>query len=88
MTRNGVHILDSARKHSIPDEDILYALTEYEVEDVVPGRDGHGGGLIRIGHPHGQTDRYIEVMYAIVPPRSIVVFHAMPLTDKWAHLLL
>lgn len=43
--------------------------------------------MVYVGHPHGQTDRYIEVLAAHRPPRTIVIFHSMPLSDLYRHLL-
>lgn len=39
------------------------------------------------GTPHAQTDRYLEVIAAHRPPRSIVIFHVMELIDTYRHLL-
>lgn len=43
--------------------------------------------MVYVGHPHAQTERYVEVIAAIRPPRDLVIFHAMPLTDLYRHLL-
>lgn len=43
--------------------------------------------VVYVGHPHGQTDRYIEVIAAHREPRTVMVFHAMELTDRYRHLL-
>lgn len=43
--------------------------------------------MVYVGHPHGQTERYLEVIAAHQPPRTIVVFHVMPLTDQFRYLL-
>lgn len=40
-----------------------------------------------VGHPHGQTDRWIEVIAEIRPMRTVAVFQAMGLTDKFRYLL-
>ncbi|MGW9552748.1 hypothetical protein ACWG8W_17045 [Citricoccus zhacaiensis] len=43
--------------------------------------------IVYVGHPHGQTERYLEVIAAHQPPRTIVVFHVMDLTDQFRYLL-
>jgi hypothetical protein len=43
--------------------------------------------LVFVGHPHSQTDRYIEVLAATGPPRDLVIFHAMELSDAYRHLI-
>lgn len=40
-----------------------------------------------VGHPHPQTDRYLEVGAELRGNGEIVVFHAMDLSDKWRWLL-
>ena len=51
--------------------------------------DGKPGEVTKVyvGHPHGQTDDYIEVIAAHRPPRTIVIFHSMPLGDLFRDLL-
>lgn len=39
-----------------------------------------------VGHPHPQTDDYIEVIVA-QREADFVVFHVMPLSDLYRHLL-
>ena len=40
-----------------------------------------------VGHPRGQTGRYVEVIAALVPPRDLVIFHVMELSDVYRHLV-
>ena len=82
----GVHFTDSADKHRVPREDSLYAMLHAEASAEI---DGFSGEVTKvyIGHPHAQTDDYIEVVAAHRPPRTIVIFHAMPLSDLFRHLL-
>jgi hypothetical protein len=40
-----------------------------------------------LGRPHGQADRYHEVIAAHHQPRDVFVFHVMELTDVFRHLL-
>lgn len=51
--------------------------------------DAHSGETttVYVGHPHGQTDRYLKVIAAHRPPRTIVIFHVMELTDLYRYLL-
>lgn len=83
----GIHFHPAAAKHGIPQRDVIYAIFHAEVEVPIPGRDGHPDAMLYIGHPHGQTGRYLEVMAELKPPRGIFIFHAMELTDKHRHYL-
>ena len=82
----GVQFTSSADKHGIPRGDSLYAIMHAEASAEVEGEPGETT-MVYVGHPHGQTDRYIEVIAAHRPPRTIVIFHAMPLSDLFRHLL-
>lgn len=42
---------------------------------------------VYVGHPHAQTDRYIEVVTAAIPPRRLRIFHVSELTDIYRHLV-
>ncbi|MGZ0069846.1 hypothetical protein [Microbacterium arborescens] len=76
----------SADKHGIPREDALYAMLHAEASAEVDGEPGEVT-MVYVGHPHGQTDRYIEVIAAHRPPRTIVIFHVMPLSDLYRDLI-
>ncbi|WP_434181431.1 hypothetical protein RI685_16470 (plasmid) [Clavibacter michiganensis] len=82
----GVEWTSSAGKHGIPRDDALYAIGHAEGAKQI---DGHPGEVttVYVGHPHGQTDRYIEVIAAMRPPRTVTIFHVMPLSDLYRHLL-
>lgn len=82
----GVEFTNSAEKHGISREDSLYAIMNAEASAEI---DGHPGELtiVYVGHPHGQTNSYIEVIAAHRPPRSIVIFHSMPLSDLYRDLI-
>lgn len=82
----GVQFTSSADKHGIPREDSLYAIMHAEASAEVDGAPGEVT-MVYVGHPHGQTDRYIEVIAAHRQPRTVIVFHAMPLSDLFRHLL-
>lgn len=80
-----IEYTSSASKHGIPHEDALHAMLHAEVTEVIPGHPGQETRVF-IGHPHLQTDRYIEVL-AARRGETIVVFHVMPLSDLYRHLL-
>lgn len=77
---------DSAAKHGISRADALYAITHAEGTDELDGPPGETT-VVHVGHPHGQTDRYIEVIAALHPPRGLVIFHVMELSDLYRHLV-
>ncbi|QHC61280.1 hypothetical protein GSU69_00220 [Rathayibacter festucae] len=52
----------------------------------VEGRPGEVT-TVCVGHPHAQTDRFIEVIAAMRPPRTLTIFHVMPLSDLHRHLI-
>ena len=81
----GVEWAKSAAKHGISREDVLWAISHAEGQEEVTGRPGW---VTRawVGHPHSQTDRYIEVIGAM-KGSDFVIFHAMPLTDRDRHLI-
>lgn len=76
----------SADKHGVAREDALYAMMHAEVTAEIEGEPGEQTNVY-VGHPHGQTERYLEVIAAHQPPRTIVIFHVMPLTDQFRYLL-
>lgn len=82
----GVEWTRSADKHGVSREDALYAMMHAEVTAEIEGDPGERT-LVYVGHPHGQTERYLEVIAAHQPPRTIVVFHVMDLTDQFRYLL-
>lgn len=76
----------SADRHDIPRQDALFAMVHHEVVAEVEGEPGETT-MVYIGHPHGQTDRYLEVIAVHRAPRTIEIFHVMPLTDMYRDLL-
>ena len=84
---SNVEFTASAVRHGITAEDAMYAIRASVVQVPVPGRDGHGDATLFIGHPHPQTGRWLEVIAEIRPPRGVLIFHAMELTDKFRHYL-
>jgi hypothetical protein len=83
----------SADKHGVPREDALYAMAHAEgMEQVAPGDVSRVTAypdrqrVVFVGHPHAQTERYLEVIVAHQAGRA-VFFHVMPLTDTFRYLL-
>jgi hypothetical protein len=76
----------SAAKHGIPQDDVIYAMTHATGTEEVDGAKPGQTNTVYVGHPHSQTDRYIEVIVATWPPNNLAIFHAMPLTDLYRHL--
>lgn len=76
----------SADRHGIPHEDAMYAIANAEASAEVEGRPDEVT-VVYVGHPHAQTDRYLEVIAVRRPPRDLVIFHVMELTDLYRHLL-
>lgn len=82
-----VDFTPSASKHGIPQQDAMYAIANAISSAPVKGRDGNKNATIFVGHPHAHTERYIEVIVEITPPRDLKIFHAMKLTDKFRYLI-
>lgn len=82
----GIEWTNSADKHGIPHADAIHAMTHAEVSAELKGRPAETT-ILYIGHPHAQTDRYIEVIAAQRANRTIIIFHVMPLSDLYRHLL-
>jgi hypothetical protein len=82
----GIEWTASSAKHGISRDDALYALTHAEASAEVDGFPGETT-VVYVGHPHGQTERYIEVVAAHRPPRTMVIFHVMELSDLYRELL-
>lgn len=82
----GVEFSDSVDKHGIPRADTLHAMMHAEVSAELEGNPGETT-VVYLGHPHSQTERYIEVIAAHRPPRTVFIFHSMPLSDLFRYLL-
>lgn len=82
----GVEFTDSADKHGIPRADSLHAMIHADASAELEGLPGETT-IVYIGHPHGQTDHYIEVIAGHRPPRDVWIFHSMPLSDLYRYLL-
>lgn len=81
----GVVWTESSAKHEIPREDILWAIEHAVGSQEVVGRSGWVT-RVWVGHPHPQTERYIEVI-ASARGSEFVIFHAMALSDLYRHLI-
>lgn len=75
----------SAEKHGISREDVIWAMANAVCSVEIPGEPGWKT-FVWVGHPHAQTERYIEVI-AGTRGRDLKIFHAMPLTTKYRHLI-
>lgn len=84
---NNVEMIPQAQRHGVTKTDAMYAMFYAKKRVNIPGRDGHADATLFIGHPHGQTERYLEVIAEIKASRRIVIFHAMELSDKFRHYL-
>jgi len=82
----GVEWARSADKHGVARGDALHAMMNYDARAELES-DSDEQVVVYIGHPHPQTERYLEVIAAHRPPRTIVIFHVMPLTDIFRDLL-
>lgn len=76
----------SAAKHGVPRSDAVHAIQHAVYSTELEGFPGEVTTLY-IGHPHPQTDRFLEVITALRPPRTLIIFHVMPLSDLYRHLL-
>lgn len=75
----------SADRHGISREDAVYAIIHAVGRELI-GREGQRLKVAYVGHPHAQTDRYIEVVVMEWEPRNVTVFHVMDLSDNFRHL--
>lgn len=70
----------SSQRHGISRADAYYAMTHPRYVDELEGEAGDKSFAF-YGHPHTQTDRFIEVFAALKPWGTVVVFHAMDRPD-------
>jgi hypothetical protein len=75
----------SADRHGIPHGDAVFAVQHAVGAAEIQGRPGEETRVF-VGHPHGQTEEFIEVIIAIQPPGTIRFFHVMGLSDKFRYL--
>jgi hypothetical protein len=75
----------SADRHGISRAAAVYAII-HAVGREVSGREGRRLKVAYVGHPHAQTDRYIEIVVMEWEPRNVAGFHAMDLSDNFRHL--
>lgn len=86
LLSTGIRWTASAAKHGILREDALYALLHPVATAELAGEPGETT-VVYIGHPHGQTDWYIEVIAAHREPRDVLIFHVMNLSSLYRPLL-
>ncbi|ROQ41558.1 hypothetical protein EDF46_0939 [Frondihabitans sp. PhB188] len=77
-----IHFSRSSEKHGIPEADQRHAIANPTVVQLV-----EPDVLLIIGHPHGQTDRLIEILVRALPSGDKNVFHAMELGPKFRPFL-
>ena len=82
----GIVFADIADRHGIARADALHAVTNAEAIEEVPGVPGEPTKVF-VGHPHPQTDRYIEVIAAFTRHGDIRIFHVMELGDLYRDLV-
>lgn len=63
----------------------MHAIASPVGSETVAGRPGWTT-TVYVGLPHPQATRLIEVIAATRPPRDMVIFHVMELSDIYAHL--
>jgi len=81
----GVVCTESSQKHEVPPEGVLWAIEHAVRSEEAEGRPGWKT-RVWVGHPHPQTDLYIEVV-AAARGSEFVIFHAMTLSDAHRHLI-
>ena len=42
--------------------------------------------MVYVGRAHAQSEQRLEVIAALRPPRTMVIFHVMELSDLYRHL--
>ena len=72
----------SAGRHKIPESDRRYAIANAAVVQLI-----EADVVLVIGHPHKQTDRWIEILIRAMPSGDKRVFHAMELGPKYRPFL-
>ena len=82
-----MRFIDSAFEHGISEEDSRYAILHHVIRGETTSCTARGRALMFVGHPHPQTERYLEVGVELTYQGELVVFHSMELTDKWSWLL-
>ena len=73
---------DSAGRHDISQGDQRYAIANAAVVQLV-----ESDVVLVIGHPHAQTERWIEILIRAMPSGDKKVFHAMDLGPKYRPFL-
>ena len=80
----------SAAKHGLSREDVLHAILNHVVhvpEFDDPRIEGAGRPDLYVGPPVQLGGALIEVMTERVPPRTVVIFHAMIARPKFLALI-
>lgn len=73
---------ESAGRHEIPEADQRYAIANAAVVQLI-----ESDVVLVIGHPHEQTERWIEILIRAMSSGDKKVFHAMDLGPKYRPFL-
>jgi hypothetical protein len=76
-----IEFVSSAFKHGVAKEAILQALERPRYEDLM---EGYANKHLVLGFDGNAN--LLEIMYNIIGPEKIRVFHAMPCRRPWEHL--
>ncbi|MDR0283639.1 MAG: hypothetical protein LBI33_01920 [Propionibacteriaceae bacterium] len=80
-----VNMKVSAYKHGFELTDAIYVMTHPVGSELIrPTPRGEEWAFV--GYPYEGSDRRMELLAEIIPPRTVEVFHFMDLTDYWRHL--
>ena len=82
----GMEFKDSADRHGIPRADAIYAIQHADNDELIPGRTSWPT-RVYVGPAHAQTDRRLEVIAELRPPRTMTIFHVMEVSDLYRHLV-
>ena len=83
-----VKVDESARKHVLKDEEIRYAVRHPFGYQKTLGNPGEPTfAFVGPRHEGGSPHNAIEVIVAKRADGFLHAFHAMPVTDRWMHLL-
>ncbi|MCT6836187.1 MAG: hypothetical protein M3Z49_06405 [Bifidobacteriales bacterium] len=87
-SRKLVKIDNSARKHGLKDSEIRYAVHHpFGYENTQGNPEEKTIAFVGPRHEGGSRHNAIEVIVAMRADGFPHAFHAMPVTDRWMHLL-
>ena len=80
-----VNLTQSAYKHGFSIEEAIHVIG-HPVRAHCLGPSPRGERWVWLGYPHPGSDRPVEVIEELIPPRTIEVFHVSDLTDIYRDL--